>query len=132
MQLQNIIMQKFISIVIGVAFVLGVVTIFLCNNNSVYDQTALMVANGVLAVLSMLTYMLMNNAIRTGDANAFVRTKTSTTMIKIFGVVMGVLGYVFLNKGQEGIKFNVFMILGFYFIYTIVESIVLSKVAKKK
>ena len=96
-----------------------------------FDFPALMMANILLAVISLLSAMLVLRSIKNDNPNAFVRAKMTGTMIKFFACILALLVYVFLNDRTLPHKPSLFLFVGMYIVYAIIESAYLSKVARK-
>lgn len=124
-------MKKFLPIVFATCIAICILIYGVCNKNPVYDVPALMTGNVLLAMLSLITYVNLNNGIKANNPNAFVRAKMTSTMIRIFAFVMLILAYIFI-VGKVNVKPNVFFFMGIYVIYTIIESAILSNLAKDK
>lgn len=120
-------MGKYLGIIGGV-FAAICLLIFIMSNNALgaYDTTALYVGNAILAVLSIVAYFMVTAALKRNNPNAFIRAKMGSTMLRFFLCVVIFVGYVYLH-GKEGIKPTVFMFLGMYVIYSIVESAILAR-----
>lgn len=120
-------MNKYLLIIVGIfAAICGLVYAFNASTPSVYDINALLVGNGVLAILSAITYFMVTGALKKDNPNAFIRAKMGSTMLRFFLCVILFVGYAYMH-GKEGIKPTVLMFLGMYVIYSILESVVLSR-----
>lgn len=125
-------MNKYLLAIIGVFLALcGMVYAFNASQPGSYDLNALLIGNGVLAILSAVTYFMVTGALKNENPNAFIRAKMGSTMMRFFLCVVLFIGYAYVH-GKAGIKPTVFMFLGMYVIYSILESAVLSQKGKKK
>lgn len=106
---------------------LGLVYALYSKNQASYDLPILIAADVVLALLSVLAYVMTSNALKTDNPNAFLRAKMSSTMLRIFICVAGLGTYAYLNGRTPYTKPTIFLVLGMYVVYTILESAVLSK-----
>lgn len=122
------------------AFLLTLFLVFLLSAGIIYyldtrhigfDFLALMIGNVLLAVISLLSALLVLQGIKSNNPNAFVRAKMTGTMIKFFACILALLVYVFLNDRSLPHKPSLFLFIGMYIIYAIIESAYLSKVARK-
>lgn len=95
-----------------------------------FHIAALQIANIIMAALSLAAYALVNKQI-VGRPHAFVRGVYSASLLKLMVCMFGVLIYVVLNKSHIH-KASVFMLFGVYAAYSIVETILLSRTAKKE
>ena len=106
---------------------LGLIYFFDHNNPEMYDTKALIIGDVGLALLSIFSFMMVNNALKNKNPNAFIRAKMGGTILRLFVCVIGIVGYVYLKEKVPMVKPTIFMLLGMYMIYTILEAVVLSK-----
>lgn len=124
-------MNKYLIAVVVVFLALcGMVYAFNASQPGSYDLNALLIGNGILAILSAVTYFMVTGALKSDNPNAFIRAKMGSTMLRFFLCVVIFIGYAYAH-GKAGIKPTVFMFLGMYVIYSILESAVLSRTGKK-
>lgn len=93
------------------------------------DRNGLIATNIVLGGISILTYRMMIRGIKTNDGQSFMRAKYSSTMVKFFACIFVLTIYIVANRAHLD-KNNVFIIIGFYIIYSVIEASVLSKAAR--
>jgi|SRR5690606_31656410 len=122
------------------AFLLTLLLLFVLCSGIIYyldtlqvgfDFPALMVGNVLLAGISLLSVALVKRGVSSNNPNTFVRAKMSATMVKFFVCIIALLAYVFLNNRQLPHKPSLFLFVGMYLIYAIIESAHLSKIARK-
>jgi Ca2+/Na+ antiporter len=80
--------------------------------------------------VSLLSFNIIKRGIKSGNPNAFVRSKMTGTLLKFFICVAILLIYVFLNDRQIH-KPSLFLFLGMYAVYSAIEAVPLSKMARK-
>lgn len=123
--------HKFVLSIVIVCLILSGLIYYLFTQNPAYDLPTLLIANLLLAVVSLLSFNIIKRGIDSGNANAFVRGKMTGTLIKFFVCVSAMLIYVFLNNRQVH-KPSLFLFLGMYVVYNAIEAVPLSKMARKK
>ncbi|KAA5533146.1 hypothetical protein F0919_11390 [Taibaiella lutea] len=123
--------HKFVLSIVIVCLILSGLIYYLFTQNPAYDFPTLIIANLLLAVVSLLSFNIIKRGIESGNANAFVRGKMTGTLIKFFVCISALLIYVFLNNRQVH-KPSLFLFLGMYVVYNAIEAVPLSKMARKK
>ena len=118
--------RYFILIVIIIFAVLSAGFYALKNANPAYDLPVLITGNVVMAVLSLLTYYIVTGQLSKNPA-AFVRGVSASTFIKMMVCLGGILTYVIVKQGKGIHKPSLFMLLGIYAVYTIMETWLLSR-----
>lgn len=121
-------MGKYLAIVIGVCIALmGLCYGLYSKNPESYKLSMLLASDAILAALSIVAYVMANNALKQTNPNAFIRAKMGSTMLRLFICVAGIGTFAYLNGKAPDSKPTIFLILGMYVIYTIVEAATLSK-----
>lgn len=116
------------SIIVAFLALSGLV-LYLSSQYPRFEMVPLLVGNGLLALVSILSFRIIYKGIKSGDANAFVRSKMTGTMLKFFICTATVLVYIFINERRLE-KGSLFLFLGMYVVYAAIESVPLSKLAK--
>ncbi|HRP89087.1 MAG TPA: hypothetical protein PKX92_03515 [Edaphocola sp.] len=111
-------------VLIGLAYLLNFST------QGGYDMKALWIGDTVLALLSIMAYAMAEKSIKNDNPNVFIRAKMASTLIRLMVCVIGILVFVYLNNKSAGTKPTIFLLLGMYVVYTILESAVLSKMGR--
>ncbi len=94
-----------------------------------FDHTALFVADGIMLLLSLGAWAMVRQKV--GDRpQAFVRGVFSATMLRLFVCLAGILAYA-LIKRPDVHKATLFMMFGIYAIYTVVETLAVSRQARQ-
>ena len=96
-----------------------------------FDKMFLIYANLFLFFISITGFLIQQRALRSSNPQAFVRGVYLSMMVKMFVTMIVVLVYVFIYRSQIN-KPSLFTAMGLYAIYTTVEVIALTKVARKK
>ena len=105
--------------------------IFLLNRNvDGYDVGALIIANIVLAVLSLFSFFSIKKQTATGRAQAFVNGVYAATLLRLMVCLGGIFIYAYLNQGNLH-RPTIFAMLGLYILYTAIETVAMSKMVKK-
>lgn len=123
--------HKFVITIIIVFLILCGLIYYMDIQNPAYDLASLLIGNAMLATVSLLSFNIIKRGIRSNDGNAFVRAKMTGTMIKFFVCIAILLIYIFVNNRQVH-KPSLFLFLGMYIVYSAIEAVPLSKLAKKK
>lgn len=124
-------MKKQFPIVIVIIFVLLTVLFFAMRSFApAYHFVALETANGLMALLSLSSYFIVRKQIDSRP-QAFVRGVYSASFLKLMVCMVAILVYVLLNRARIH-KPSVYILFGIYALYTIVETWILSKLAREK
>lgn len=121
-------MGKYIGLVIGVfAALLALAYALGSKNPDSYNMPMLIAGDAILALLSIVAYVMADKSLSNPNPNAFIRAKMGSTMLRIFICVAGIATFAYLNGKAPDTKPTIFLLLGMYVIYTILESAVLSR-----
>jgi hypothetical protein len=120
----------FLSIFISAVILLGL-SLFLHYRDAHFDLVPLIVGNLLLAGISVLSFLMIKKGIKK-SGHAFLRAKYSAMLLKFFICLGTLLGYIFLVGRENIYKPAVFLLLGMYVVYSALEAIPLSKMAKKQ
>jgi Ca2+/Na+ antiporter len=124
-------MKKLYFILLGIiSSIATLVSFFWCERHPEYDLTGLLLSNSLLALLSIVSYFMLQNKLKTGRPQAFVNGVYGATLLRLMACMGGIFIYIYLNKDSLH-KPSLFAMMGLYIIYTAFESIMLSKIAKK-
>lgn len=124
-------MKKFyLMLIIGLCVLLFAVIAALSPQFPDYDKAALMVANVVLALLSIGAYLIMQKKLKEDRAQAFVNGVYSASLLRLMVCLGGIFIYAYTNRDHLH-KPTVFAMMGMYVVYTFLETITMSKAAKK-
>ncbi len=104
-------------------------SIFSLEGNPVYSFKILMIGNILLALVSLFNFLIIKKAVGDKNPNALIRAKTGGMMLKFFVAIGAMLAYIFINNKQVH-KPTIFVFLGIYIVYAIIEALELSKIAK--
>jgi hypothetical protein len=94
-----------------------------------FDYTALMIANVAMLVLSLIGWALQRRTLN-DRPQAFIRGVYSATLLRLFVCLIGIMTYALANRGTI-YKPTVAVMGGIYFVYVIVESLIVSQTAKR-
>lgn len=118
-------------------FVLIVVILFLILSGIFYalglyapnfSISVLMTGNAVMALLTILSYFLITKQFDNKPAG-FVRGVYASSLLKLFVCITAIMAYVMINKPNVH-KPSLFVLFGIYAVYSIVETWLLSRLAK--
>lgn len=118
--------------IIGSSIVFVVITAILIAMRifaPAFDFVALETGNVIMMVLALSAYVIVKKQID-GRPEAFVRGVNSASFLKLMVCMISILVYVLLNRSHIH-KPSVFVMFGIYALYTVVETIMLSKMARE-
>lgn len=94
-----------------------------------YKFMVLMIGNIIMALLSVITFTIATKQV-SSQPNAFVRGVYGSSFLKLFVCMVAIVTYAILNK--ENIhKPSLFVLFGIYAVYSVIETMQLSKLARK-
>ena len=95
------------------------------------DQSVVIVGNLVLFVVSLVSFLLSRRSLKSDNPNVFVRTMYSNFMIKLFACVAA--AFIYFSSAKPNInKPGLFICMGLYVVYTVIEVSSLTKLLRKK
>lgn len=84
------------------------------------DGNVLIIANSLFLILSLITFLIQQKALRNSNPNVFIRSVMGGMMIKMFVCIIAVFIYWLLMKDKFS-KVTVFAAMILYLIYLAVE-----------
>ena len=121
--------RQFIIVTVIIFILLSIVFYAMKIYAPAYHFVALETGNGVMAILTLSSYFIVKKQIE-GRPQAFVRGVYSASFLKLMVCMVSILVYVLLNRSHIH-KASVFVLFGIYTIYTVAETILLSKLARE-
>jgi hypothetical protein len=121
--------QRFLLITLIIFVLLNAVFFFVRDQMPEFDFTAMAMANLIMAFLSTTSYFLISKQLDKSP-QAFVRGVYSATFLKLFVCLVGVVAYALAQKPKVH-KPTIFVLLGIYIVYTVTETLMISKTARK-
>jgi FtsH-binding integral membrane protein len=103
---------------------------FLAPKFPEYDSIALYFANTLLALLSFVSYYIIQNKMKQQRAQAFVNGVYSASLLRLMLCLGGIFIYAYSTR-EHLHKPTIFAMMGMYLIYTFFETITVSKMVKK-
>jgi small-conductance mechanosensitive channel len=94
-------------------------------------QSVLLIGNLALAAITGLSYSMNRKGLQSADNNAFVRRVYASTLSKMMLCLVGITVYVVLNRAHTS-KETIFILMFLYVVYTVIETISLQQLTKKK
>jgi len=119
----------FLSVLIAVIVLAGLIY-FLHQQNQAFDFWALLIGDVLLAAVSVVSFSIISRGLAHENPNALIRAKYTGALLKFFVCIGLLLIYVFIN-GRVVYKPSIFLFLGMYIVYSALEAVPLSKLAKK-
>lgn len=101
----------------------------LWRSNPAFDIAALIVADVVMLILSLLAWSMHRRNVAERP-QAFIRGVYGATMLRLFVCLTGVLIYALMIRSHLH-KPTLFLMFGIYMAFTIIETLVMSQTAKK-
>jgi hypothetical protein len=99
------------------------------QSDPAYDFTALIAADIIMLLLSLAAWAMLRKSVAERP-QAFVRGVYGATMLRLFVCLIGIITYALMNRAHLH-KPTLFVMFGIYMAYTIIETAVFSRVAKK-
>ncbi|MBA3829582.1 MAG: hypothetical protein H0X33_11645 [Taibaiella sp.] len=121
--------NKFFLSVLMVFVVLAGILYWLCHSIPSYSFTVLIAGNGIMAALTIISFMMVYRQM-SNRPQAFVRGVSGASFFKLIMCMVAILVYLLLNR-QHIYKPSIFILFGIYAVYTTVETIQLSRLAKR-
>lgn len=122
--------NKYLAMVALIYIVVNSVIFLFSKKLAGYDIDALIIANIILALLSLFSYFSIKKQTATGRAQAFVNGVYAATLLRLMVCLAGIFVYAYLNQGALH-RPTIFAMLGLYILYTAFETVAMSKVVKK-
>lgn len=125
-------MKKYYLLIILLLSILLFGLIYLwCGQHPEYDMIALMVANWLLAGLSVVSYFMLQSKLKAERPQVFVNGVYGSTLLRLMVCMGSIFVYLYLHQGHLH-KPSIFAKMGLYIVYTVMETIGLTNMAKKK
>ncbi len=96
-----------------------------------FDIPFLLIANGLLFLLSLFGFYIQTKGVRSVNVNAFVRGLYSSLLLKMFVIIAAIFIYIFVMEAHVN-KPSLFTSMVIYLVYTSIEVIQLMKLARNK
>ncbi len=115
-------------------FILINLLVFIFKNSLIaygFNIAFLLSANAILFLLSFFGFLIQTRGVASTNINAFIRGVYSSTLLKLFVIVIAIVIYILVMHGEVN-KPSLFTAMAIYLIYTSVEVIQLMKLARKK
>lgn len=121
--------KYFIPSILVVFVVLSVAFIFMKTAAPQFHFPVLMTGNVIMAVLSLVTFFIVMKQMHS-KPDAFVRGVYASSFLKLFVCMIAIVAYVMINRPHIH-KPSLFVLFGIYAVYSIVETTLLSRLAKE-
>ena len=95
------------------------------------DADVLLIANLLLFVITLISFMLALKGLKNPNPNAFVSSVYGSMIIKLFAGMIAATIYISIN-GKDLNKPALFGSMGLYLLYTFAEVTVLTKMLRQK
>jgi hypothetical protein len=124
-------MKKYFILIVVILFLLLTAVFYALKTYAPqYSFDALMGGNILMAILVLVSYFLVQAQIDKRP-EAFVRGVYSSTFLKLLVCIGAILVYALVNKPNIH-KPSLFILFGIYAVYSIVETWLLSRMARGK
>lgn len=107
------------------------ILIYLLSLQQVGTFTILFFGNIFLALLFFLSYTSTSQTITNSNPAKFINSVMKNTVLKFFLLVIAASVLIYTQKASIK-KIDIFLLMGLYVLYSLLETIMLSKLAKKK
>jgi len=121
--------NKYVASIVSVFVILSISLFVLDKYVPAFGFRVLEIGNSVMLALCLGAYFLVMKQIGK-TPGAFVRGVSSATFLKLMVCMIAVLVYVLMNRVNIH-KPTVFVLMGIYAVYTVVETSMLSKLARE-
>lgn len=81
----------------------------------------LLIGNFLLAVITAISYRMLRIGQEADKPAVFVRMKLGSTLFKLMVILAGTLTYILIYRPFVS-KITIFILMGFYVVYTLVET----------
>ena len=95
------------------------------------DQSVVIIGNLVLFLVNIISFLLSRRSLKSDNPNVFVRAMYANFMIKLF-VCIAVAFIYFMSAKKNINKPGLFVCMGLYIVYTVIELSSLTKLLRKK
>ncbi len=95
------------------------------------DQEVVIVGNLILFIASLASFLLSRRSMKADNPNVFVRTMYTNFMLKLFVCVVTAFVYFKLSKPNIN-KPGLFVCMGLYIVYTVIEVASVTKLLRKR
>ena len=95
------------------------------------DQGVLIIGNGILFLITLMSFSLAQRGLNSPNSHAFVRAVYGSVMIKLFLCLIAAFIYISTHKGNLN-KPALFTCMGLYLLYTFMEVSALMKLLRVK
>lgn len=123
-------MTRFVVLILGICFLILLALFAAKNALQGYDIPALIGADLLLAILSLLSALMMQRKMKEGRPQAFVNGVYSATLMRLMICLSGIFIYAYSTREQLH-KPTIFLMMGFYLVYSFTETLLLSRKAKQ-
>ncbi|MFN2456717.1 MAG: hypothetical protein ABR502_00810 [Chitinophagaceae bacterium] len=95
------------------------------------DTTVLGIGNIIIFLITMASYIVASQSLKSSNPNVFVRTIMGSIMVKLF--LCFIVAFIYIAKYKSNVnKPALFICMALYLIYTFMEVSVLSKLLKQQ
>jgi len=95
------------------------------------DMTVLIAANCLFFLVSLIAFNIQFRAMQNSNPNVFIRSVMGSMALKMFVCIAAVMAYV-LGSGKDFNKPAVYISMGIYLVYLVVEVALVMKLNKRK
>jgi Ca2+/Na+ antiporter len=121
--------KKFIALTLVIFILLSGLFVAMHFYAPGYHIYALEAGNVIMALLSLYSYLMVQKTLG-NNPQAFVRGVSGASFLKLMVCMVSILVYVLLNRSHIH-KPTVFVMFGIYAVYTIMETVLLSKLVRE-
>ena len=96
-----------------------------------FDKDVITIGNLILFLATFLSYFFALQGLKASNPFTFVRSVYASIMVKFFICLLAALIYIMMYKANLN-KPALFICMGLYLIYTILEIMILTRIMKQK
>ncbi len=95
------------------------------------DRDLLLIGNLVLFLITFISFYLGKKGLKSPNPHAFVRSVYTSMMLKLFACAIAAFIYIATHRSDVN-KPALFLLMGFYLVYTFIEVSILTKMLRQK
>ncbi|NIG53457.1 hypothetical protein [Chitinophaga sp. Cy-1792] len=113
----------FLKLIAVFVILTGIIVAFQSRLASINAHfNVLLIGNLGMALITLFSYRMSRKGLQSANNNAFVRAVYGSTLSKLMLCLLGIAAYVLTYRPNIS-KATIFILLGFYLIYSVFETI---------
>jgi hypothetical protein len=107
------------------------IIIFLISKQQICTFNIVIIGNVFLALLTSFSYLSSSKSANDSNPNKFVQGVMKNTVLKFFVIIIATFVLIYTQKAIIK-KVDIFLLMGIYILYSVLETVMLSILARKK